>query len=55
MGRKEKRKEKPSKDVDTETSENGEEEEEDEYVVERVVDRRTAKNGKVSDYVFLNA
>lgn len=47
MGRRDKRKEKPSKDVDTETSDNGEEEE-DEFVVERVVDRRT-RLGKVSE------
>lgn len=46
MARKEKRKEKPSKDVDTETSENSEEE--DEFVVERVVDRRS-RHGKVND------
>lgn len=49
MGRRQdKRKEKPSKDVDTDASENAEDEE-DEFVVERVVDRRT-RNGKVSEY-----
>lgn len=48
MGRKDKRKEKPSKDVDTDASENPDDEE-DEFVVERVVDRRT-RNGKVSEY-----
>lgn len=50
MGRKDKRSEKPSKDVDSDNSENGEEEE-DEFVVERVVDRRT-RNGKVNEYEY---